>query len=388
MTTVQTKPRPATVSGLPLEIVDVHEVDDAGGEHYETVMTAGFLVDLVERKLLKLTGNIRPAHADGQALKGKTRAKVEKWARELLANNAVIGNISVRLNPETSMFDLVTDEEGRDVLILDRGELDCAVDSLSRIKAILLAAGSPAQTFDLGTRFQVRIWIATDEEAKRVAAVYNTRGDKVNDSAAKYAYSETPEQRVANLLMKSSRHLGQDNVEVLTNTVSASSHKLTAYNTLSQAIETFWQAEPVDEDDVRTHAEWLKNAWDALVAVRPEFGRLTKAKRQEVRGKSMAGTAVSIHGLIAAMYAMWRDEVDPAVAFKALADTETVTVKVDGGTFTRDVDYFSYQNPVWQRLGILIPSPDKEGNERLTLRMSFQTRSAMGKELKAKMGLS
>lgn len=58
------------------------------------------------------------------------------------------------------------------------------------------------------------------------------------------------------------------------------------------------------------------------------------------------------------MYAMWRDQVDPALAFKALADTETVTVDVDGGTFTRDVDFFSYENPVWQRLGVLIPSPD------------------------------
>ncbi|MCL3863003.1 DNA sulfur modification protein DndB [Actinotalea sp. K2] len=387
MTAIQNKTNTKTLTSPLLEIIDVHEVDDAGGVHYETVMTAGFLVDLVERDLLKLTGNIRPAHAGGQALRGKTRAKVEKWARELLANNAVIGNISVRLNPETSMFDVVTDDEGVEILLLDRGELDCAVDSLSRIKSILLAAASPAQTFDLATRFQVRIWIANDEEAKRVAAVYNTRGDKVNDSAAKFAYSETPEQRVANLLMKSSRHLGQDNIEVLTNTVSASSHKLAAYNTLSQAIETFWQAEPVTEEDVREHAEWLKEAWDALVAVRPEFGRLTKAKRQELRGQSMAGTAVSIHGIVAVMYAMWRDGVDPATAFKALDATETVDVDLDGKAYTQEVDYFSYENPVWQRIGILIPSPDKEGNERLTLRMSFQTRTAMGKELKTKMGL-
>ncbi len=380
--------RSANNAALPLEIVDVHEVDDAGGVHYETVMTAGFIVDLVERQLLKLTGNIRPAHADGQTLKGKTRAKVEKWARELLENNAVIGNISVRLNPDTSMFDVVTDEEGREALLIDRGELDCAVDSLSRIKSILLAAGSPAKSFDLSTRFQVRIWVATDEEAKRVAAVYNTRGDKVNDSAAKFAYSETPEQRIANALMKASPHLGLDNVEVLTNTVSASSHKLMAYNTLSQAIETFWTAEPVDEQDVKEQTEFLVNAWDALVKVRPEFGRLTKAKRQEVRGKAMAGTAVSIHGIVAAMYAMYAGNIDPAGAFAALKATEPVTVEIDGSTYVHQVDYFSYDNPLWQRIGVLVPSTDKEGNERLTLRMSFQTRSAMGKEFREKMGLS
>src|SRR5258708_6520126 len=87
---------------LPLEIRNVGLVDDAGALHVECQMTGGFLVDLHKNGLLKLTGNIRPAHRDGIKLKGKTRTKVEKWTRELLANDAIIGNISVRLDPTKS----------------------------------------------------------------------------------------------------------------------------------------------------------------------------------------------------------------------------------------------------------------------------------------------
>src|SRR4051812_48759592 len=89
---------------LPLIINNVGLVDDAGSTHYECQMTGGFLVDLYKNGLLKLTGNIRPAHGEGVKLKGKTKAKVEKWTRELLENNAIIGNISIRLDPTRAEY--------------------------------------------------------------------------------------------------------------------------------------------------------------------------------------------------------------------------------------------------------------------------------------------
>ena len=200
---------------LPLEIRNIAVVDDAGDEHIECQMTAAYLVDLYRSELLKLTGNIRPSHNVGK-LSGKTKTKVEKWTRELLNNDAIIGNISVRLDPTHSEYDIWFDEEtGQDCLTITEGVLDCAVDSLSRIKAILGAAENPLGTFNLNTRFQVRIWMLNDEMAKKVATIYNTRGDKVNDSTAKYAYSETKEQELARRLVNGSPHLGQDNIEVL-----------------------------------------------------------------------------------------------------------------------------------------------------------------------------
>lgn len=359
---------------LPLEIRNIAVVDDAGDEHIECQMTAAYLVDLYRSELLKLTGNIRPSHNVGK-LSGKTKTKVEKWTRELLNNDAIIGNISVRLDPTHSEYDIWFDEEtGQDCLTITEGVLDCAVDSLSRIKAILGAAENPLGTFNLNTRFQVRIWMLNDEMAKKVATIYNTRGDKVNDSTAKYAYSETKEQELARRLVNGSPHLGQDNIEVLSNSVSASSHKLTAYNTISKAIENSWKGGPVTTPDIEAQSSWLISAWDSLVKVHPEFGMLSTPARQEQRRETIASSAVVIYGLIGAMSTMYDDHIDPDEAFGRIATTET------------GKDIFSLDNPVWRQNGVVAPSGSDEN--KLTTRNSFPARRAAIRILHQQMGLT
>lgn len=344
---------------LPLVISNVNVVDDAGSEHVEFQVTARFLVDLYQSGLLTLTGNIRPAHAQ-ERLTGKTRTKVNKWTVELLNNDAVIGNISIRLDPTKAEYEIWFDEEtGQHNLTIYSGILDCAVDSLSRIKAILAAAANPLGSFDLGTRFQVRVWLLDDAIAAKVATIYNTRGDKVNDSTAKYAYSETKEQEVARRLVNGSEHLGQDNVEVLSNAVSWSSHKLTAYNTISRAIESYWRGGPVTQADVEAQASWLISAWDSLVKVRPEYGKLSTPARQKQRSESIASTGVVIFGLIGAMSVMYTNHIDPDVAFKALAPE-------DGN------DLFSWDNDLWVKAGVV--AEGGTGTGKLTTRNSFQSR--------------
>ena len=251
---------------LPLTINHVHQVDDAGGTHLECVMTASYIVDLYESGLLTQESNLRRAHyADTTgASPTKLRKKINRWIDELVLNNAVIGNISVRLDPTKSDYEVLTDEDGNSRLELESGKMDCAVDSLSRIRAILGAADHPLGGFDLTTRFQVRIWIADDELAARVGANYNTRGERVNESTAKYKAPESPEQRIAQNLVKRSPHLGIDNVEIHAMSVSARSAKLTAFATISKAIEKTWRAEPVSPADVEAQTAWIISAWDSL----------------------------------------------------------------------------------------------------------------------------
>ena len=358
---------------LPLEIRNIGIVDDNGGEHVECQMTGRFLVDLYESELLKLTGNIRPDHnRDDGKLTGKTAKKVNKWTSELLAGDAIIGNISMRLDPTKSESEIYYDEEtGFTNMSVEAGFLDCAVDSLSRIKAILAAANNPLGSFDLSTRFQVRIWMLDDTAAKKVATIYNTRGDKVNDSTAKYAYSETKEQELARKLVNGSEHLGQDNIEVLSNSVSASSHKLTAFNTVSKAIETLWKGGPVTDADVQAQSSWLIAAWDSLVKARPEYGKQSTPARQDQRRRNICSTAVAIYGIIGAMSDMFVNHVDPDVAFKALT--------VAGGK-----DLFSWDNPEWAEAGVVTPG-SKGGT--LTTRNSFQSRRAATRILRDIMGL-
>jgi hypothetical protein len=356
---------------LPLEIRNVGIVDDAGKSHVECQMTGAFLVDLYKSGLLSLTGNIRPAHQAGIKLKGKTRVKVEKWTRELLANDAIIGNISIRLDPSKSEYELWYDDEtGEDCLTITDGVLDCAVDSLSRIKAILAAADNPLGSFNLQTRFQVRVWLADDGLAAKVATIYNTRGDKVNDSTAKFAYSETKEQEIARTLVNQSVHLGQDNVEVLSNSVSASSHKLTAFNTISKAIENSWKGGPVTAADVEGQAAWLISAWDSLVASRPEYGKLSTPARQDQRSKSIASTAVVIFGLIGAMSTMYTEKKDPAAAFAKIAPSDAQ-------------DLFAWDNPIWQDAGVVVTGD----TGKPTTRNSYQSRRAAARILHEQMGL-
>ncbi len=365
---------PETSLQLPLDILRVAQVDDAGGVHLETVMTSGYLVDLYHSELLTLTGNIRPQH-NAPTLKGKTRTKVDRWTRELLANNAVIGNISIRLDPDNSTYQILADEEtGETYLHLEDGHFDCAVDSLSRIKAILRAAEAPTQTFDLSTRFQVRIWLTNDNDSARVATIYNTRGDKVNDSAAKWAFSETLEQQIARKLVNGSEHLGQDNVEVLSNSVSSRSNKLTAFNTISKGIELFWSAGPVTNADVQAQSAWLISAWDSLVRARPEFGIMSTPARQGVRATTVAGSGVSIHAIIAAMSALYTQSVDPDQAFAKLEKQPQ-----------EDFDFFSFTNPIWAEAGIIAKGG---GDGNYTVRTSYPTRRAAAKIVTERIGVS
>jgi hypothetical protein len=182
----------------------------------------------------------------------------------------------------------------------------------------------------------------------------------VNDSTAKYAYSETKEQEVARRLVNGSEHLGQDNIEVLSNSVSASSPKLTAFNTISRALETSWKGGPATAADVEAQASWLISAWDSLVKVRPEFGKMSGPARQQQRKSNIASTAVVIYGLIGAMSTMYAEHIDPDIAFKALAITSN--------------DVFAWDNPVWSRAGVVTPTGTDSGS--LTTRNSFPARRA------------
>lgn len=357
----------------PLDIKNISYVDDNGGEHVETQMTGAFLVDLYKKGQLVTTGNIRPAH-NAPRLLGKTRTKVNKWTEELLANEAIIGNISVRLDPTKADYEFWDDETGTTNMTINSGILDCAVDSLSRIKAILAAADNNLGSFKLSTRFQVRIWLLDDESARKVATIYNTRGDKVNDSTAKYAYSESKDQELARRLVNGSTHLGQDNVEVLANSVSASSHKLVAFNTISKAIETLWKGGPVSQADVDGQSSWLISAWDSLVQVRPEFGKISTPARQKQRAETISSTAVIIYGIIGAMSTMYYSGVDPDTAFQNLAEE-------DNGD-----DVFSWSNPRWTEAGVVTPTGS--GTGKLTTRNSFPARRAATRELQMIMGLT
>lgn len=370
-----------TYSGeLLIEITHLRPVDDAGTVHYEGTFTGDWIDEAERDGVLRLEGNIRPDWQPGGKPEPRPAQGRPSWAEELLKNNAVMGNLSVRLNPDTAKYEFTRDDEGDFTLRLFAGHLDTGVDSQSRFTAILKASRSDAGTMKGSTRFSVRIWMANDDLAARVGSDYNTRGDKVNDTAAKFAYQDNAHKRLARLLLEGSPHLGVDNIEVLTNTVSASSSKLVAFNTLTQAMENYWSGDPINTTEETAQAQYLVDFWDDLVTVRREFGRLGKSDRQALRGQSMAGTALSIHGAIAVADEIYRQDLDATKVLEPLGEPVFV-----GG---REIDYFSYDNPVWTKIGALVTTEDTQGNERLSLRNSFQSRKAVADELKRRVGFT
>jgi hypothetical protein len=111
------------------------------------------------------------------------------------------------------------------------------------------------------------------------------------------------------------------------------------------------------------------SAWDSLVKVRPEYGKLSTPARAAQKKTTIASDAVAIYGLIGAMSTMYTDHVDPNVAFKAIAATE-------------DDNLFSWTNPIWAEAGIV--TPGGVGGET---RSSFPARRAVVRVLSELMGL-
>ncbi len=368
---------------MPTAVIhEVREVDDAGGTHFEAVLTGREVIGLINDGLLKLEGNIRPDWQRNQ-MSAKTKRKVNNWAQELLDGNGVIGNLSIRLDPAPGRTDYEI-EDGS--LALYTGHFDTGVDSQSRITAIQkasdnIATMNPDAVHLYDRRFSVRIWIADDRTAARAARSFNTEGDKVNESAAKAAYSEEfTTDDIANRLVRGSTHLTFNNVEHLSNSVSASSAKLFAFNTLSRALEDHWADLPFDGQTRDDQVAFLIRFWDKLVQVRPEFGRLPIDERKKLRGTSVAGSALSIHGVVAIAAATW------ATKAKNLNVLDRLAEPASSGNGS-PVDYFAYSNPDWQKIGVLVSTVTSGGAHKLTLRTSFQTRKAAADSMLAKVGL-
>lgn len=136
---------------------------------------------------------------------------------------------------------------------------------------------------------------------------------------------------------------------------------------------------------MKAQTEWLIRAWDALVKVRPEFGYTSLKQRQLWRHESIAGTTVSIHGVVAVLSAIY-----PSTDFSALSKLRAnVPLRdaadqpvFDGAGQPRTCDSFSLENLLWQAEGIVV-----QGRSGLLTRVSFPTRRTMASILRKQLGL-
>ena len=115
--------------------------------------------------------------------------------------------------------------------------------------------------------------------------------------------------------------------------------------------------------------------WAALVKVRPELGILSLQQRQAVRKSLLSASALAIHGYIGLARRFRDGNID-------LHRLEPLAAPTDGGE-----DHFALTNPEWQTRGILVPSQNKAGETKLTMRNANQTRRAIVDALAERVGL-
>jgi hypothetical protein len=107
-------------------------------------------------------------------------------------------------------------------------------------------------------------------------------------------------------------------------------------------------------------------------------------RRKRVRETLLVDSALAISAYVAIARKM-RDRGAHLSALDKLG--QPVTVKNPISREERQVDLFSRENPIWEQLGILVPSTKRSGEKVFTLRNARQTREAMHNVLDGVLGL-
>jgi hypothetical protein len=380
---------------------------DGGEEVVEIVMALQDIVDLHKTGRLHIE-NARPMHArktlkSGRETYTSTDARLKNWVDQLIRNKGVLGNLSWNFDPDETEVEL--DRKNRR-LTLKKGTITTP-DSATRHRAIIEAADAPLQTIDLSRKVSVRGWFVPRQQVEHIEDVltfeqvfdsYNQDGKPVNATVAKFNYQRDEVAKLVRAVLEESPHLGVDNVETVQNSISKSSSKLVAYNTLHTAFETNWKIDLNDQAGLNQEVKWVVDAFDDLAQVLP-VGKVGKAAAQKLRDSSVVRSAVLVQGYISLMCQIREIGGSPEEYFQKLpgnvtleADSEETVLK-DGEIVPRFrkgevVDFFSYGNPLWRQTGFLLPSVDKKtGVTKMGMFNARQQRNAVTAALRERVGL-
>lgn len=382
--------------------------EDGGEEVVEIVMTLKDIVDLHKTGRLHIE-NARPMHArkilkNGRETYVGSDDRLKHWVDELIRNKGVLGNLSWNFDPNETEVEL--DRKNRK-LTLKSGTIRTP-DSATRHRAIIEAADAAVQTIDLNRKVSVRGWFVPRQQVDDIANgltfeqvfdSYNQDGKPVNATVAKFNFQRDEVAKLVRAVLEESRHLGVDNVETVQNSISKSSSKLVAYNTLHTAFEANWKIDLIDQATLDREVKWVVDAFDDLVRALPQVGKVGKVEAQKLRDSSVVRSAVVVQAYIALMCQVRDIGGSPEEYFQKLPGSITLeadsveTVLKDGEIVPRFragevVDFFSTANPLWRQTGFLLPSVDKKtGVTRMAMFNARQQRNAVTAALRRRVGL-
>jgi hypothetical protein len=353
---------------------------DGGYECWDTTITARDIAKAFKYGLLA----VDPGHQRGQnSVTGKSvlkEEKIERWARELQEDKAIFGQLTWNFRPEESdiSFEADPNNVGHGTLVVRDGTAYLP-DSVHRHHAIKRAVDSVSagSAFQPDRRFSLRIWRVPEAFEDEIFYAMNMEHDKADATRSKWLAQKNAGQKIAREVVRRSPHLGEANVETVTNTLSKKNPRLAAFNTISSGFEEEWSDIPAE--DLNKAVDGFLAFWEKMVEVLPDLKRLSLPARQKSRKDSMVGWAITMQGYIRLARQFYNEDHDLSL-LKRLAEKHQ---EPDGTTY----DFFSWSNPVFQRAGIIVPALNKKGETKLTARNSHQTRRAMAEALAVKIGL-
>ena len=364
---------------METRIANVVLTRDGGYDCWDTTVSAREIAKAFKHGLIE----VDPEHQRGKnTVTGKyvlKEEKVERWARELQEDSAIFGQLTWNFRPNQSDLAFEPDQanKGHGTLMISNG--NATLPDFHRHEAIRRAVDSVAagSSFDPDRRFSLRIWRVPVEFEDQIFYAMNMEHDKADATRSKWLAQKNVGQTLARDLVRKSPHLGESNVETVTNTLSVKNPRLAAFNTLASGFEEAWSDIPADDTDKAL--SWLLGFWEKLIEVLPDLKRLPLAQRQKSRKDSLVGWAISIQGYIRLARRFYDEGLDLSL-LEQLAEKQ---VEADGKSY----DFFRWDNPLFQRAGIIVPSVNSKGETKLTARNSHQTRRAMAEVLAVKVGL-
>ncbi len=216
-------------------------------------------------------------------------------------------------------------------------------------------------------QFSVRIYNVPVSQENRIFYAMNQEGKKADPTRSKWLH-RVGVTKLAGALVEQSPHL-RDNVDTVRDRMSKRNPRLCAFNTLSNAFEAHWtEIDPDDEATMHNDLDYLIRFWEKLVEVRSELGKSDITRRKNIRETSLVDSALAITAYVALARKM-REEGIGLVALEKLAQK----VVLPSG---KSVDALSRENPLWQKIGVLVPATKKNGTKVLNLRNARQSREA------------
>ncbi len=364
---------------METKIPNVVVTRDGGYECWDTTVSARDIAKAFQHGLLQVDAD----HQRGKnTVSGEymvKREKIERWARELQEDKAIFGQLTWNFRPESSDVEFVA-EPGNSLVgsLIIRDGSAYLPDSVHRHYAIKRAVESVAagSSFDPSRRFSLRVWKVPEAFENDIFYAMNMEHDKADATRSKWLAQKNPGQKIAREVVRRSPHLGESNVETVTNTLSVKNARLAAFNTFASGFEEAWADIP--EENTEKAINWFLSFWDKMVEVMPQLGKLSLTERQKCRKESLVGAAIAIKGYIRLARQLY-DGNHNLDLLKHLAEPTVI----NGESY----EFFAWNNPVFQNAGVIVPSINKKGDTTLSARNSHQSRRGMAEVLAAKVGL-